>query len=124
MKKKTRADLILIATLLTVSLVAFGLFFLLGEEGTYVVATVGGEEFCRLPLNENAEVCIPSREGGYNLLVIEDGRAYVREASCPDGVCAAHFPISLTGESILCKPNWVAIYVDGGEESDGFDVIS
>ena len=124
MKKKTRADLILIAAFLIVSLTALGLFFLLGEEGAYVVVTVNGEEFCRLPLNENTEIRIPSRAGGYNLLVIEDGHAYVREASCPDGVCAAHFPISLTGESILCKPNWVAIYVEGGEESDGLDVIS
>ncbi|MBO5109103.1 MAG: NusG domain II-containing protein [Clostridia bacterium] len=124
MKKKTRADVILVSVLLAVSLIALGLFFLMGEEGSYVVVTVGGEEYCRLPLSQNAEIRIPSHEGGYNLLIIEDGRAYVREASCPDGICAAHRPISRTGESILCKPNQVAIWVEGGAESDGLDVIS
>lgn len=124
MKKKTRADLILIAALLAVSLCALGLFFLLSEEGAYVVATVGGEEFCRLPLSQNTEVRIPSASGGYNLLVVEDGCAYVREASCPDGICVAHHPISMTGETIQCRPNQVAIYVEGGTESDGLDVIS
>lgn len=123
MKKKTRADLLLVACLLTVALAALGLFYLVGEEGDTVMVTVNGVEFGRYPLSENAEVRIPSEAGGYNLLVIEGGRAYVREASCPDGICAAHHPISRVGESILCKPNRVAVWIEG-DDSDGLDVIA
>ena len=124
MRKKIRADLILIAVLLLVSATALALFLFTGEEGAYVVVTVDGAEYGRFPLNENAEIRIPSEAGGYNLLQIEDGEARVCEASCPDGICAAHRPISRVGESILCLPNRVAVRVESESNDDGLDVIS
>lgn len=121
--RKRRADLALILILLAVSFTALGLFLLLGEQGAVAVVTVDGVEVGRYPLSESREVVIPSEGGGYNLLVLGEGQAYVREASCPDGLCAAHRPVSRTGESILCLPNRVAIRVEGGSQEE-VDVIS
>ena len=51
-----------------------------------------------------------------NVLVISEGAAYVSEANCPDGICAAHKPVSHNGESIICLPNKVVIKVVTTEE--------
>ena len=122
-KRKLRADLILIAAITAVALASLALFLALGEPGATVVVTVDGVEIGRYPLATPREVAIPSEGGGYNLLIIRDGEAFIREASCPDGLCADHRPISRVGESILCLPNKVAVRVEG-ETDDEVDVIA
>lgn len=122
-KRKLRADLILIAAIAAVALASLALFLALGEPGATVVVTVDGVEIGRYPLATPREVAIPSEGGGYNLLIIRDGEAFIREASCPDGLCADHRPISRVGESILCLPNKVAVRVEG-ETDDEVDVIA
>ena len=57
-------------------------------------------------------------DGSYNLLVIQDGKADVTEASCPDGICVNHRAISKQGQSIVCLPNKVVVEIENGEESD------
>ena len=74
------------------------------------MVTVDGQFYGEYALNENQTVEIVT-EKGRNLLVIENGKAYVSEASCPDGICAAHRPISFKGQSIICLPNKVVIEV-------------
>ena len=46
-----------------------------------------------------------------NILVIENGKAYVNQASCPDGICSSHRPIGNDGESIICLPNKVVVEI-------------
>ena len=60
---------------------------------------------------------IHTGEGGkeLNLLVIKDGKAFVETATCRDGICAAHAPISREGESIVCLPHKVVITVKRSE---------
>ena len=122
-KRKLRADLILIAAIAAVALASLALFLALGEPGATVVVTVDGVKIGHYPLATPREVAIPSEGGGYNLLIIRDGEAFIREASCPDGLCADHRPISRVGESILCLPNKVAVRVEG-ETDDEVDVIA
>ena len=55
--------------------------------------------------------------GGSNILVIEDGEAWVSEASCPDQICRGMGKISRNGEFIACLPNRVIIVIEGGEAS-------
>ena len=60
-------------------------------------------------------------EQNRNVLVIREGKARVEEATCPDGICAAHKPISREGESIVCLPHRVVITVhaeNGDQEPD------
>ena len=97
-------------------------FYLFREEGSVVEVTVHGELYGRYSLAEEQCVRIKT-EAGENLLVIRDGAAYVSLADCPDGICAAHKPISRTGESIACLPHGVAITVRGEASDQTPDVI-
>ena len=120
--RKFRNDLIFIAAILViVAMVAAALFFLRGE-GSTVQVEVDGTVIGTYPLSVDREVEIKTGENGeeLNLLVIKDGKATVTAATCPDGICAAHRPISREGESIICLPHKVVITVIGGsgEEPD------
>lgn len=123
--RKFRNDLILIAILLvSASLLGLGFFFLRGE-GDAVTVTVDGVPFGTYPLSENTEVDIRTGENGeqLNRLVIRDGKASVTLASCPDGICAAHRPVSRNGESIVCLPHRVVITVCTTDEVAPPDII-
>ena len=76
--------------------------------------TVDGKLFETYSLNEDKTVEIRTGENGENsnLLVIENGRAFVKTATCPDGICASHKPIFRDGESIVCLPHRVVITAD------------
>ena len=113
-KRRARNDLILIGGLLGALLLGALLFFLLGEEGDCAVVTVNGEELASYPLSEDRSVEIRTGENQeeLNRLVIRDGKAFIEEATCPDGICAAHTPISHEGESIVCLPHRVVVTVE------------
>ena len=111
-------DFILIAVLLLVAVAGFALFKALQFGGDTAVVLIGGEEYMRFPLSVNREETIETAQGT-NVLVISDGKAYVREADCPDGICAAHRPIANVGETITCLPHKVVVKIvsDGAVEA-------
>ena len=108
--RKIKNDVILVASVLLFVLVMALFLFLLRTEGDSVSVTVDGREIGVYSLSEDRVVEIEVGDG-YNVLVIENGVAYVSEASCPDGICSSHRPISYGGESIICLPNKVVIEV-------------
>ena len=113
-----KGDLILIAVLL----LAAGLLFLLfhsGKAGAVAVVAVDGEETGRYPLSVSGEFPL---NGGTNILVIEDGTAYLREANCPDKLCVRQGKISLNGQRIVCLPNRLTVTIVGGEDAE-IDII-
>ncbi len=121
---KTRNDIILILSLLLiVSLIGAGMFFLRGE-GDTVKVTVDGRLYGTYPLDTDIVVELRTgADGGQrNVLVIRDGEAYVERATCPDGICVRHRPISRNGESIACLPHKVAITVYAAE--DDVDIVA
>ena len=81
-----------------------------------------GAFFGEYSLSSDREVEIRSKNGT-NRLVIKDGRASVSEASCPDGICSSHRPVSRVGESIVCLPNKVVVTV-AGEKEDKVDIAA
>lgn len=120
--RKHRNDVIFIAVLLLmVSLIGAAFFFLRGE-GDTVTVSVDGKHYGTYALHTDLTLSIRTGEDGEeeNLLVIRDGTARVESATCPDGICAAHKPISREGESIVCLPHRVVITVQtsDGEEPD------
>ena len=50
--------------------------------------------------------------------MIEDGKADMVWADCPDKLCVNQKAISREGESIICLPNKVVISSVGGEERE------
>lgn len=120
--RKNRNDVLFIAVLLLIVTLAGAAFFFLRGEGDSVTVSVDGKHYGTYPLRTDLTLSI--RTGAddtqENLLVIRDGHAYVESATCPDGICAAHKPISREGESIVCLPHRVVITVHttDGEEPD------
>lgn len=120
-----RNDVIFIAALLVVVSLCGLCFYLFRGEGDKVVVTVDGTEYGTYSLAEDVRVEIRTGEAGeeLNVLVIKDGQAYVETATCPDGICAGHKPISREGESIVCLPHKVVITVYTTEEKDAPDIV-
>ena len=120
--RKNRNDVLFIAVLLLIVVLAGAAFFFLRGEGDSVTVSVDGKHYGTYPLHTDLTLSIRTGEGGeqQNLLVIRDGKALVESATCPDGICAAHKPISREGESIVCLPHRVVITVHttDGEEPD------
>lgn len=119
-------DVIFIAALL-LSLSLIGLAFLLFRgEGDLITVTVDGELTGTYSLSQDrtVEIITGEQNDQRNLLIIRDGEAYVSEASCPDGICAAHRPISRRGESIVCLPHRVVITVRTAGDTNVPDIIA
>ena len=124
--RKIRNDLIfIVGLLLAVSLLGLA-FFLFREEGNTVTVTVDGEHVGTYPLSVDTTVEIRTGEKGeeLNLLIIEHGTARVETATCPDGICAAHKPISRDGESIVCLPHKVVVTVTAEDDGKTPDIVA
>ena len=116
MKKK---DLILIVIVLAIILISFLVTSLVKKDGAYVIVRIDGKQVARYELNVNGEYEL---NGGTNLLRIEDGKAYLFEANCPDLLCVHQGKIDESGETITCLPNRLTITVYGAE-NDEIDLI-
>ncbi len=119
-KKKLWRDILLIGALLAIVLTVFLVVTLTKKEGAYVEVVIDGELYATYPLAIPREVTL---NGGTNILVIEDGKAYLSYANCPDHTCVNTGKIFYNGQSIVCLPNRVTVKVvstDGG----GVDFVS
>lgn len=118
-KKTLKNDIILVSVILLLAVIIFAVFKITMKNGDYVVVSVSGVEEMRFSLYENREVEIISGQNGEytNILVIEDNKAYMLQADCPDGICVEHKAISKTGETIVCLPHKVVISIEAGETS-------
>ena len=112
MKKR---DFILIGAILVVILTVFAITQLTKTEGSYVVVKVNGEEVAKYSLSENGEYEL---NGGTNILRIEDGKAYLTSADCPDHLCVNQGKIWRSGEVITCLPNRLTVTVQGAAENE------
>lgn len=108
----TVRDAIAVAVVLFAALFCFLAPWQSRAAGTTLVITApdGTVEYA---LSENREFVLSS-QGVSLTVVIENGAAYVRESSCPDGVCRAGGRINRSGETILCAPAGVRLSVRGG----------
>ena len=117
---RLRYDLILIGALLAVSLAVVLITTLTRREGGYVEVEKNGELIATYSLSVNGEY---SLNGGTNVLVIEGGVAYLKDANCPDKTCVKTGKIRYVNQSIICLPNEISITVRGGSDN-GVDLVS
>ena len=119
-KNKYRLDIILIAILLLASVALLLTMTLLREEGATVVVEIDGTVVATYSLNQNGE---HSLNGGTNVLVIENGKAYLNYSNCPDHTCEKTGKIQYVGQTIVCLPNLLTITIKG-EAEGGVDFVS
>ena len=117
---RLRYDLILIGALLVISLAVVLITTLTRREGGYVEIEKNGELIATYSLSVNGEY---SLNGGTNVLVIEGGVAYLKDANCPDKTCVKTGKIRYVNQSIICLPNEISITVRGSSDN-GVDLVS
>ncbi|MBP3677497.1 MAG: NusG domain II-containing protein [Agathobacter sp.] len=86
-------------------------------EGSNIMITVDGKEYGTYSLLEEQTITIGEGET-LNIIEIKGGKAYMKEASCPDQLCVDQNEISFDKESIICLPNKVVITVISDVQSD------
>ncbi len=121
-----RNDIIFIAALLFLATVGIIYLFVFRESGDTVKVTVDGELYGVYSLSENITKDIHTGDDGegLNRLIIEDGRAHIETATCPDGICVSHPPVFRNGESIVCLPNKVVVTVITRSDTDSPDIVA
>lgn len=115
MTKKRIRSVIILAGILLVSavwLVINGT----KDDGERVVIALGGEIIQEMSLNVDASFLVGSKEGDYNLVVVEDGKAYVSEANCANQICKNSKSISKSGEVITCIPHRLVVTIVSPEK--------
>ena len=118
-KHKYRWDILIIALLASVGLVLALVLLLMGKHGGQVQVRVDGDVVMEYALDRDRTVEIKGYQGGTNLLVIENGAACIREASCPDHLCVNMGWIDKTGQTVVCLPNRLVVEITRGTGADG-----
>lgn len=115
MKKR---DFLLIAAVLAVAFVIFVIMNVFAKKpGDNVVVKVDGKEYGTYPLSDDNEIVIDNAYGK-NVLVIEAGKCYMKDADCRDGICVRHRPIDRSGDTIICLPHKLVAEITAGADSN------
>ena len=118
--KKHKADIIVIASLLLISILVLLVVTLTRVNGAAIKVTVNGEVVGEYPL---AIDNVYKLNGGTNILTVKGGIAYMSYSNCPDHVCENTGKVKYVGEMIVCLPNNISITVVGNDEN-GVDFVS
>ena len=89
------------------------------SSGGDAVIYVDGIERERFKLLENIESRVET-DLGYNIVAVEDGKVFVKDANCRDRICVNSAAIYKKRQSIVCLPHKLVIEIEGEdiEESD------
>lgn len=113
MKKR---DLLITAILLLFAILLwFGIRLASPRQAASIRITVDGNEFGIFSLTKDRTIPI----GDTNVCEIQDGKAHMLSASCPDQICVHQGYINEKGGMITCLPNRVVIQAVGTDTLDG-----
>ena len=124
--KKIRNDIILVAVILLIAAAGLLAVNLTRQEGSMVIVKIDGKQTQSYSLSENRTVDIKTGENNeyLNILVIEDGKAYISQADCPDKICQNHRAISYSGETIVCLPHKIVIEITETQAGPQLDAVA
>ena len=105
--------------------VASALWFYLpkvNSGGLTVVISVDGQQTERARLDRFTQTTVSN--GGYTLRVASDGESvWIASSDCPGQDCVHTGRIRRGGQSIVCLPAQVVVYLEGAASPDAPDVI-
>lgn len=108
MNKTTRADRILLISVLLIAAILFAIFRFSSAKGKdTAVISVDGSVAYRLPLDTDTTITI-DEDGRHNVITVKDAKVWMSEANCPDQICV-HQGAAYPGGPIACLPNRVLI---------------
>ena len=124
--KFKKGDMLLLLIILIAGVSYFGLKFLYRDtvEKTAVIS-VNGKEYDRINLDKLTDektIHIDLGHGKYIHIIANSEGVHVSDVVCPDRICVKTGIINRVGESIVCLPNRVQIFIEGSEipEVDSF----
>lgn len=109
--QKQKNSFILIISLFLLGILSALIFYAVSSKGSIVVIEIAGAALTEIPLSKDIIYPIYTEEDGENILEIKDGKAYVKSANCSNQVCVHSRAISQEGESIICLPHKVNIFI-------------
>ena len=107
----TKADLLMLILLVAAGIVGYISLKTFMKKGGSVRVTVDGQTVKTVSLDDDGEYSITGYDGGFNTLVVKNGKAYIKEADCPDKLCVNQGKISKEGETIICLPHRVVVEI-------------
>ncbi len=119
-KRITKFDLIFIGTLLFAGLVSLFLItsYVTKQNGSTVQILTAGKVYGTYDLRNVKKIPILVDGTVTNMLQIENGKAKMIEADCPDKLCLHQKAIAHQGETIVCLPNKIVVEIHGGEQAE------
>ncbi|MBO5246835.1 MAG: NusG domain II-containing protein [Eubacterium sp.] len=125
MKKQTfgKRDIIFLTGMACTGLLLTILIFCFSETGNKIHITKDGTLIGVYDLHTDQEIPIQSDGEIQNVVVIEQNKASMKEAFCPDHLCVHQGAISRSGQSIVCLPHRLVIEVYGTEKQT-YDTVS
>lgn len=124
MKKKLGInDWILLGIFAVAAAGLFFIFYLTQNKGDHVTITVDGKLYGTYDLNKDQEIPVKKGDSICNVVCIAGGKAYMKEADCPDHLCERQGKISADHATIVCLPNRVVVEVSSLEEKE-FDSLA
>ena len=114
----TRADKLLIAVLLLVSVFSYAMVKTAFTAGAYAVVSVDNKEIARIRLKDEDRRFDIMSDVGPVVVELKSGRLHMLEASSPNNICMKMGWIDHSGGMIVCAPGKVLILVAGEEISE------
>lgn len=124
--KKIRNDIILAAVILVIAVAGLLFVKFTKTQGNTVIVKIDGVKTAEYSLAEDIryEIKTGKNNENINVLVIKNGKAYITEADCPDGICKDYRPISYVGETIVCLPHKVVVEITGNNTDISLDAVA
>lgn len=123
LSKQRRNDLWLILGIAAAVAILAVLHTVTRAKGDYAVVLREGQEVARYSLRQEETVSLGFGDDVTNVLVIENGKARIEKANCPDQICVKHRAVFREGDTIVCLPNELVIKIEASAKGDAPDVV-
>ncbi len=120
--KLKKGDIIILVFVLLAAISYFAIKSIYKDkDDKAIVIYVEGSQYEKIymkDINEDRHIHIDLNKGKFiDINVSKDG-AFVSDVVCPDRICVKTGLINKVGQSIVCLPNKVQIYVEGSAKPD------
>lgn len=124
--KLKKGDILLLLIVLLAGVSYFGLKFIYKDTAQKdIVISINGKEYDRLDMNSLKSeelIRIDFETGRYIDIKADSHGVHVSDVICPDKLCQKTGVIDKVGQSIVCLPNKVQIFIEGNEKTEVDDV--
>lgn len=120
MEKNQKKAIAFIVGFLVLALVAWWILWNGKEVGTKVHIYQDGKEIKVISLDlvtKKEQFTVYGKQGGYNVIEVENGKISIVKASCPDKICIETGCIQDDLVPIVCLPNKLMIKIEGEKEN-------